>query len=644
MSTKTIYKRIALVAVAALGFGMLSVAPSSAAIGTATSISVANTTLDDTVALAVGSYTSNAVIDALQISAFSVEAGSVVVLHLTATGGSGFTAENFTRVKLRDFGIVVADHANAVTATGLEDPLPGFTAPSVAGTYTLDVETTTLQAGGGAGVAPGTYTANTTLNTSVTMKVTAPSGYSNSLSTALIIAGNAATQPSVATDALAITGQASARIVNTAVVAVNLKDTDAEDMASGNTLSATISGPGYLQWVTAHTAPNGGTCIDGPTYTGTVGRSVTAQTADALGYLYICADGAAGVATVSISITNAKVTTVLSTKTVTFYGKVTTLTVSSTIFTIGKSGGATTGPSTQANLSDRSDVNIPALVVKMTDSAGRVANSTAEPTILSSDATVVVSGLCGLDDGLDKIYSSGGTGFYNCSFTTASSAVSGAKATITVRIVSPADATLFLTTTYVVTVGGSIATETLSLDKTSYAPGEAMVITRTAKDSAGNPVADATASPSVTFNKAVGGSSQSISAGTYVGGVSATSATAPSVFAPVSNGAFLASMTSGNTAKSLVTATATIAGDTTATDISQAAADAAAESTDAANAATDAANAAAEAADAATAAAQDAADAVAALSTQVAGLIGDLRKQITSLTNLVIKIQKKVKA
>jgi trimeric autotransporter adhesin len=77
---------------------------------------------------------------------------------------------------------------------------------------------------------------------------------------------------------------------------------------------------------------------------------------------------------------------------------------------------------------------------------------------------------------------------------------------------------------------------------------------------------------------------------------------------------------------------------------SQAAADAAAEATDAANAATDAANAAAEAADAATAAAQDAADAVAALATSVEAMVSDLKRQITALTNLVIKIQRKVKA
>ena len=86
------------------------------------------------------------------------------------------------------------------------------------------------------------------------------------------------------------------------------------------------------------------------------------------------------------------------------------------------------------------------------------------------------------------------------------------------------------------------------------------------------------------------------------------------------------------------------AGESSSTTAATAAADAAAEATDAANAATDAANAAAEAADAATAAAQDAADAVAALSAQVASLISGLKAQLTALTNLVIKIQKKVKA
>ena len=78
-----------------------------------------------------------------------------------------------------------------------------------------------------------------------------------------------------------------------------------------------------------------------------------------------------------------------------------------------------------------------------------------------------------------------------------------------------------------------------------------------------------------------------------------------------------------------------------ATDAAAAAAE---EATAAANDATDAALSAAEAAEAATAMAQEAVDAVAELSASVTKLISALRAQITTLTNLVVKIQKKVKA
>jgi flagellin-like hook-associated protein FlgL len=109
------------------------------------------------------------------------------------------------------------------------------------------------------------------------------------------------------------------------------------------------------------------------------------------------------------------------------------------------------------------------------------------------------------------------------------------------------------------------------------------------------------------------------------------------VSAPTPNVATVTAVSGGIVGSATITVGGGVDNATTATD-------AAAEATDAANAATDAANAAAEAADAATAAAQDAADAVAALSTQMAALIAQLKSQLTALTNLVIKIQKKVKA
>jgi hypothetical protein len=78
--------------------------------------------------------------------------------------------------------------------------------------------------------------------------------------------------------------------------------------------------------------------------------------------------------------------------------------------------------------------------------------------------------------------------------------------------------------------------------------------------------------------------------------------------------------------------------------ITSAAATAAEAAEAAANDATDAAITAGEAAEAASALAQEAVDAVAELSASVTKLISALKAQITTLTNLVIKIQKKVKA
>jgi flagellin-like hook-associated protein FlgL len=175
-----------------------------------------------------------------------------------------------------------------------------------------------------------------------------------------------------------------------------------------------------------------------------------------------------------------------------------------------------------------------------------------------------------------------------------------------------------------------------------------MVITRTAKDSAGNPVFDGATGLALTANKSLGGAA--IGTCTYYAGTCTTSTMSLgavlvkyTTFAPAAPGAFTVSGVGGLLGGVAISATSTVSDDA-ATAAATAATDAAAEAVDAANAATDAANAAAEAADAATAAAQDAADAVAALSASVSEMVNALKKQITSLTNLVIKIQKKVRA
>ena len=116
------------------------------------------------------------------------------------------------------------------------------------------------------------------------------------------------------------------------------------------------------------------------------------------------------------------------------------------------------------------------------------------------------------------------------------------------------------------------------------------------------------------------------------------------IYMPAYQGTFVFKYTTATFATAAKSAVArTVSVDVVAADGGAAAA-AAEEATAAANDATDAALSAAEAAEAATAMAQEAVDAVAELSASVTKLISALRAQITTLTNLVVKIQKKVKA
>jgi len=220
--------------------------------------------------------------------------------------------------------------------------------------------------------------------------------------------------------------------------------------------------------------------------------------------------------------------------------------------------------------------------------------------------------------------------------------------------------TLAGTCTYTFTAGATVLTQTV---KTKNATADARNVTLTASGS------DVTAKVTDRFGNAVAGINVqlSTSVGTlgngqktsvYTTNTSGEIAIVVDVDGATTVTAYLSdandsTSVAGYSGTSIIdatvpagirTATAAVTGTGSLSATAQAAVDAAAEATDAANAATDAANAAAEAADAATAAAQDAADAVAALSAQVAALISGLKAQLTALTNLVIKIQKKVKA
>ena len=353
-----------------------------------------------------------------------------------------------------------------------------------------------------------------------------------------------------------------------AKIEVILVNNDGTAATQGHTVTASVSGSGFVLTNDNATAADGTARSES--------EALTAGSEN-IAWINVSGDGTAGTGTINITVTDvvSGVTTSLPSKTVTFYGAVTKLAVTTTNFTIGKAGQAVGGSDATRTTAEElgatgttiTSTSTPAFVVTTTDSGSRNSTAAAVPTVISSDANVATGGTCVLDTFADVDYSAtptnGGTastGVYNCNWSAAANAASGAKATLTVRIADPASTTGgFLTETVAVTIGGSISTETVAFNKTSYAPGEAMVLTRTAKDSAGNPVFDGATAGSISFNKAVGGTAPAASF--YVGGVkaSATSVAKSAVFAPSIAGALIASMTGGDAAATVRTGSTTVA-------------------------------------------------------------------------------------
>jgi hypothetical protein len=550
-------KKVSAVAVASLGFGLLSVVPVQAAISlplwvdTATTVGGVAITADT----ATVTRTLDTQLNAAAVKTITAPAGSAIIFTVK-TGGT-FVTTNIIDMSIN--GVIVQSDTTLGTAATAVTTTRNLPTPATTTTYNyvLTVYETA-----------GTTRAASTLTTAIPVAITvvAPSAFSASLSTAylggtsnIVTAALDSTSEKVPASSTAAVGTVNAGVIGLSIF--NAKGVAMANADAALTLNASVSGPGYVRFDAASTAAASGysasQCSATPSFNGTtIGRSISTTTVDAVGVITICADGNAGVATVTVSITDgAGVTAQVGTaKKVTFFGKATKLAVSAANYTIGKSGGATTGATTATS------TTTPAIVIFQTDKDGVAANY-ATPTVVSSDVNVVASGSCAAD-GLDATYGYG-IGYYDCSFTTSVSAKSGDKATLTFRIVDPAgDGTTYLTTTQAVTVGGSVSKETLSFDKTSYAAGEKMVITRTAVDSSGNPVFDGASVPAVDFTRSVGGSvgasTSGANKGGYIGGKKATSATSPTVFAPSSSGAFDGYMTSGNTTADRVTASASV--------------------------------------------------------------------------------------
>jgi hypothetical protein len=264
----------------------------------------------------------------------------------------------------------------------------------------------------------------------------------------------------------------------------------------------------------------------------------------------IAADGTSGTTTIKVY----QGTTLLATKTMYFYGTVATLTATQNLKVARASAtGAQLGTSDGTGLASAATTAAltPAVVIVAKDAAGVVVPGLTI-TGLSSDVTVISSSTVAQAVGTTSTTGAAGPGTYLASVTSAVSGTSGKSATVTFRTLK-SDGTYISAAALTFTLGGSVSTETISFDKTAYAPGEAMTVTVTAKDSTGNAVYDGVTSPTLTASKSVGGS---LTSGFYTSGT--VKNTANTLFAPALGGSFSVNGTSSNTAETKISAAASV--------------------------------------------------------------------------------------
>jgi hypothetical protein len=654
MSTKTIYKRIALVAVAALGFGVLtSVSPASAATpaftgaaigtedgttGTATAVTAVHGTVTRTaprtwtapLTLAVTATGLNATAE-FTVAGTTLTAAGTATSALSDLAVSGVTATSATLTGTVTWtsaadtiaSVLLAGDTYAmtytVTVTGT-DPATAAAVnvvlPSTAGTLIAptagtgstasallqqvagqatakfvsgasDTSYTVTSSGVGsilsATPAGGTATAAVNLNGSnpsggvswtplvtiqtlsvlttsavagtqtLTFQPVGSTGTPGTVITATITWGAApavsaqyslltlnaegtapttATGPAADTTAKVVSATASAT-AKFRIQAV-LKDQNDANI-NGLVLGASItSGPGTLGII----ASNAGNTISG--------RSLTVLTgAGNVGSVSVFSDGNPGVSVITITATSATgVTTVLGTKSVTFVGSAATATVTQNL-KVARAGTVLGLTPTTSRVAATTAATTPAFRASVVDAAGIAVVAGSTVRMVSSDETVIVPGTC-------AEYTVTGTagaavpapGTFECSVSGANAAVSGKTATITFQVLNAVTGVYSIVAAPITfSVGGAIASTVVSANKTTFAPGEAIVMVATAKDSAGNAAFDGQ-NPYIatSANMSVGGALPT-AAGFIVGGVHSTKSAlgVDSLFAPGSTGALTVS-------------------------------------------------------------------------------------------------------
>lgn len=369
-----------------------------------------------------------------------------------------------------------------------------------------------------------------------------------------------------------------------AVIVVTPKN--AAGGSATESILATVTGSGLIGYGT------------NPATISAQGRALVIPAGNHIG---VFADGTAGVSTITLTTLTG---TVLATEKVTFYGDIFSIVVIPVKSVITTGSNATV---VKAVAYDASGVTVGAGTLNAYSSnTAVVSDSGTAANIVNGEAVFSLTGV-----------KAGGVALTVKSGTVASIAVP-------------------------VRVEGAAATVRVSFDKAEYLPGEAATITVQVLDSSALSLAGKThtnlfATGGIVPSYAFGSGSADLTAVTLT--TDTETVKTYKVFMPIVETEVKLTAKGG----ALLPLSGQVELFATA-KVTNKASDAAKEAAKAAEAAVLAAEAATKAADAATVKAQEAVTAVATLSAQVATLVASLKKQITTLTALVIKIQKKVRA
>lgn len=481
MSTKTNFKRIALIAVASLGLGILSSVPSQAAVN-ADTLTIKNTNGVTTSEFAVANGdTITAQTSARAVLSFlpgTAIADSLTITASLVTSPTGNTALPYMSVaETTSANLLVRDSVTVYAKGNGGDPAPmsnaGIDATVVQpnaratcrGLVNATVSTCTLNVYLGKGSATagptvaGTYTVKLTIGN---LDGTTPNAAAATLTFVVASASVGTTSGtayiSSANPATLSTDDLTAPIVTKALSTTPkawIKVTQSSPSTANESVTATITGPGTLGSGASNTAA-------------ATGRSILVKNGDTI---TVWADGTAGEAT--ITLTGATSGYKWNTKTVTFTGTaIAKLVIAAENPVISATGGSQTEAiSVQAFDSDGKQISAPTIYV------------------LSSDQTKISNNYVACTAGWSASYKAS-----YCDLTAV--AAGTAKITVSSHTASSTYQGDGVTTTKVtsnevsVRVGSvTAASFSLSLDKATYAPGEKATLTVTPLDSSGLAVA-----------------------------------------------------------------------------------------------------------------------------------------------------------